>query len=231
MTFLIIFGLLLLLIIGIMLLRVQVIIEADTSARVYLKILFIKIQLFPKVNKPPNLKHYSPKKIAKREAKQKKKEQAKLKKNALKEQKKKEEKEKEKELSAAEKKKKKMTLSDITELIGLVMTLIKTFFLRFGKRLRLDLTRIHITVASEDAAKTAIEYGAVSAGVACICEILDSSLNIRPKGTKDIQVRADFLSEEPTVDIVASASLRVWHVFDILFAVAIAFVKKKILKM
>ncbi len=228
MTVLIILGLLLLIIVGIMLVRVQVIIEADTSARVFLKILFIKIQLFPKEQKQPNLKHYSPKQIAKREAKKKRKADAKQRKKAKKEQKKQQEKA---NAPAEKKKKKKMTIADITELISLVISLAKTFFLRFGKRLRLDLTRIHITVASDDAAKTALQYGAVSAGVACLCEILDSNLNVRPNGVKDITVNADFLHDEPSIDIVASASLRVWHAFDILFALALDFVKKKLLKM
>ena len=221
MTVLIILGVILLLLFGIMMLRVRVIIEADTSARVVLRILFIKIQLFPKIQKQPKLKHYSPKQIAKREAKKKKKSDAKLKKKAKKEQKK---------AKKAPEEKKKMKLSDITELVSLVLSLVKTFFLKFAKHLRLDLTKIHITIASEDAAKTAIEYGAVSAGVSCLYEILDSKLKVRPKGTKDIELNADFLGEKPTVDIVISASLRVWHALDILLAVAITFVKKKLLK-
>ena len=71
--FLSILGVLLLIILGIMLLRVHVIIEADTSARVFLKILFIKIQLYPKPPKALKIKDYSPDRIAKRDAKAKKK--------------------------------------------------------------------------------------------------------------------------------------------------------------
>jgi hypothetical protein len=214
-----------------MLLQVQVIIEAQTSARVYLKILFIKIQLYPQKKKPPKLKDYSPKRIAKRAEKKKKKLEAKLKKKAKKEQKK-----KKKSLQndannavGSQKPKKKMSVSDVVELVSLVLELSKTFFVRFGRRLRLDLTKIHITVGGEDAAKTALTYGAVSAGVSSLCELLDSIFTVKPKGNKDVIVDADFLSETIAVDIIVSASLRVWHALDIALAVAISFVKKKIL--
>lgn len=206
-----------------MLLRIRITIEADTTARVYLKILFFRIKLFPKEKKPPKLKHYTPKKIAKREAKKRKKAEAKFNKKLKKKQKKQQEKEK------ASEEKKRMTLSDITELISLVLSLVKTFFLKLGKHLRLDLTKIHITVASDNAAKTALEYGAITNGVSALCDLLESSLKVKPKGTKDIIVSVDFLSEKPTIDIVASASLRVWQIFNIAFAVIIELVKKKIL--
>lgn len=226
--FLSILGVLLLIILGIMLLRVHVIIEADTSARVFLKILFIKIQLYPKSPKALKIKDYSPDRIAKRDAKAKKKADEKLKKKAKKEQKKKEAEAKNKQ-GSQDSKKKKLSLSDITELVSLVLELVKTFFSKFGQRLRLDLTKIHITIGAEDAAKTAIAYGAVSAGVSYLCEYLDSLFTIRPKGNKDIVVNADFLSEKTSLDITVSASLKVWHALDIALAVAIRFVKKKLL--
>lgn len=217
----------LLLLAGILSLKVKVIIEANEEARVYLKILFIKIKLFPQDKKPPKLSDYDPKRLAKQEEKNKKKEEAKQKKKAEKEKKKKEKKEKEKNSPTP---KKKMSLSDILDLVQLVLKLAKTFFVRFGKRLRLDITRIHITVASDDAAATAIMYGAVSQGVGVLVDFLDKIFNIKPDKNKDIQVYADFLSEKPHVDIKVAASLRVWHVFDMLFSVAFKFVKEKLLK-
>ena len=235
-VFLIILGAFLLLFSFILSLRVKVIVEADESARVYLKILFFKIKLFPSDPKPPKLSDYTPKKIAGREAKQKKNEESKLKqkqkKDAKKEAKKKAKKEAEEKAKAEGKtaEKKKMTPTDIIELVQLVTALIGTFFVKFGRRLRLDLTRIHITVAAEDPAAAAISYGVICQSVAYLVEILDSVTNIRPKDERDIQVRTDFLSDKPSVEIQAAASLRVWHVFDILFGVALRFVKEKFLK-
>lgn len=230
--FLIILGALLLLFTFILSLRVKVIIEADDSVRAYLKVLFFKIKLFPQDKKTPRLSDYTPKKIARAEAKAKKKEEAKLKQKKKKEAKKQAKKEAEKKAKeqSKEKKKKKLTPADILELVQLVTVLIKTLFSKFGQRLRLDLTKIHITVASEDPATTAIEYGVICQSVAYLVEILDTVTNVSPVENKDIGVHVDFLSDKPSVDIQAAASLRVWHVFDILFGVAFKFVKEKFLK-
>ena len=226
--FLTILGVLLLLILLITMLRVHLIIEADTSARVYIKLLFIKIRLYPKEKKELNLKDYSPKRIAKRARKMKKKAEVKLKKEAKKS---KRNKKKQEQGNTSEKssKRQKLSLAETTEIVALVLELTKTFFRKFGQRLRLDLTKIHINVGSEDAAKTALTYGAICSGVSCLCEFLDSMFTVRSHCERDIIVNADFLSEATNLDITINVSLRVWEAIDIALAVAINFVKQKIL--
>lgn len=233
--FLIILGAFLLLFTFILSLRVKITIVANEQAQAFLEVLFLKIKLFPKDQKPPKLSDYTPEKIAQREKKAKKKEEKRLKQQKLKEEKKKQKKAKKEAQKKAEeqkqdKKKKRLTLSDINELVKLVSALVGTLFSKFGRRLRIDLTKVHIVVASDDPALTAIEYGVICQSVAYLVEILDRITNITPKEEKDIGVHVDFLSDKPSVDICVSASLRVWHVFDILFSVAIRFVKEKILK-
>ena len=226
--FLTVLGILLLLICAIMFLRVSVIIEADESVRVFLKILFIKIKLVPKERKKIDPRDFEAKKFKRRQEKEKKKALAKQKSKAKKDAKKKQKKELAKE-KAKEQQKKKMSVSEIMDIVGLVSKLVGTFFIRFAKRLRLDLAKIHITVGGEDAASTAISYGVVCQGVAVIVELLDRITNVTPAKDKDIAVNVDFLSEKTKLDIKLSASLRVWHVFDMLFSVAIKFVKEKFL--
>ena len=221
--FLTVLGILLLLICAIMFLRVSVIIEADESVRVFLKILFIKIKLVPKERKKIDPRDFEAKKFKRRQEKEKKKALAKQKSKAKKDAKKKQKKE------LAKQQKKKMSVSEIMDIVGLVSKLVGTFFVRFAKRLRLDLAKIHITVGGEDAASTAISYGVVCQGVAVIVELLDRITNVTPAKDKDIAVNVDFLSEKTKLDIKLSASLRVWHVFDMLFSVAIKFVKEKFL--
>ncbi len=224
--FLIILGSLLFLIFLIMLLQVNVVIEAKSAVLFYLKILFIRIPLFPSKSKQPRLKDYSPNKIKKRAEKKKRKEEAKQYKN-LKKKQKKESKQHSQETKST---KKHLSPADVLEIIDLIRELSKTFFARFGKRLKLKLTRIHITVGGEDAASTALTYGAIAGGVSCLCGFLDSILTVKPKAEKDINVSADFTSESISVDISITASLRVWHALDILLSVAISFVKQKFLK-
>ncbi len=82
------------------------------------------------------------------------------------------------------------------------------------------MVRLNLTVASEDAATTAIMYGAALMGVQGILEILDRVTNVDYKKNAEVNVFVDYLSEKPKVDISLSFGLRVWHLFDILFAVA-----------
>lgn len=226
--FLTVLGILLLLICAVMFLRVSVIIEADEGARVFLKILFIKIKLVPKERKKINLRDFESKRFKRKQEKEKKKALARKKSKQKKEAKKKQKKDIAKE-KAKEQPKKKMSVSEIMDIVGLVSKLVGTFFVRFAKRLRLDLARIHITVGGEDAASTAISYGVVCQGVSAVVELLDRITNITPEKNRDIAVGVDFLSDKMKVDIKLSASLRVWHVFDMLFSVAIKFVKEKFL--
>ncbi len=218
-VFLTILSVLLFLFIGILLLRYELIIEADTDARVFLKILFLKIPLYPKSRKKPKLRDYTQKNLSKKEKKEKRKAKAKKAKEYRSGQNKKN--------AAHSKTKEKMTAADIIELLQLVTVLARTFFLKFTHHLQINMTKVHITVASEDAAKTALTYGAVSGAVACLLELLDNTVKVKPNAKKDIEVKADFLSEASSVDIVASASLCGWQALSIAFSLAISFVKQK----
>ena len=55
--------------------------------------------------------------------------------------------------------------------------------------LRVDLLRLYAVIHSEDAAQTAIQYGAACAAVTGILPVLDSTLRIQKK---DIQIDAGF---------------------------------------
>ncbi len=222
--FLIVLGIILLLLGSLMFLRASVIIEADEGARVYLKILFFKLRLYPKEKKRIRLKDYSTKRFKRLAEKEKKKSESKQKKKASKQAK------KQKKTSAQDGKKEKMTLSDITDIVLLVRKLAQTFFAKFGKHLHLDITRVHVTVAGEDPASTAIFYGIVCQSVAYLVELLDNITNLCPKEDKDIAVNADFFATKPSVNIKLAASMRVWQAIDIAFSIAYKFVKERFLK-
>ena len=100
-------------------------------------------------------------------------------------------------------------------------------FSRFAHHVRLRATRIVIKVATDDAAKTAILFGAVNQAVAAILEILDSSGKLQGLKSARILVAPDFTAEKTSADIHIVLSLRVWHMLDILLRAAWRFVKRK----
>lgn len=179
--------------------------------------LFVKIKLLPakKQKKVSGMSERRARKI--REAirkKQEKKALAKKEKEAAK-------KEKEK---TKEKKPLSQRISDIKLITDLVLMALGKFF----GHLRIKMTRINIVVASEDAAITAVAYGAISQSLNILLPALESVKNFKSLDKADIDVRADFLSSTPEFDVEISLSIRVWHILHAGLAALVKFIKKKL---
>lgn len=76
------------------------------------------------------------------------------------------------------------SLSDVKDALAAVLA--KAVFSRF---------RLHAVCAGDDAAKTAVEYGAVCAVLYPVLAFLEGITNIRESG-KDVAVMCDFLQDE-----------------------------------
>lgn len=140
---------------------------------------------------------------------------------------------KEKKLAKAEKKKmkKKKSMSEILDLLRLVTSLISVVVRKFKKHIRIRLSCLKLTVATSDAATTAVAYGAVTQTLSILFPLIESVKQFKLPKESELAVDADFLSDTPTFDLKLSVSLRVWHVFDIAFGALFAFIKHKIKSM
>ena len=205
--------------------RGRVILEMDGEGELYLavKILFFTIRIAPsKDPKPVKIKDYTPDKHKKRLRKNYQ--------NYLKKQEKKKQKDAEKkakkEKKKAEAEKEKQPKRSILDWLNLATSVLKVLFEKFFKHLRIKVAKLHINVATGDAASTAILYGVVIQSVAYIIEILNSVTNLNGLKKADIAVNADYLSESTSVEMKFVFSLRVWHLFSILFGVIGRAIKK-----
>ena len=79
------------------------------------------------------------------------------------------------------------------------------------------VARLHIDIATDEAAKTAVLFGGVAQAVAYLAALLDATGTLRAPAKSDVDVRADFLSDSPRFDIEIGLSLRVWQIFDLIF--------------
>lgn len=195
----------------ILLLRVKIsVISKGEDVRLYLRILGIPIKLFPKKPKKEKirLKDYTPRGLRRA---QKKKDKKALK-EALKEK---------HEVSEEEK-------PPLSETVSTVTALVKKIITRFFRHLRIDVTKIAISVGTPDAAKTGILYGAVCQGVAYLMEILDKITNVKKTRKTEVSVSADFVSGKTRADINLSFSLTVWQALDILTGAVIEYIKNKV---
>ena len=164
--------------------RIVLRIKHEETLVIYLRILFIKIKLHPKEKKK---KRY-PQSMSRKKAEKIKRELAK-------------ESEKKKEKKDADHKVgKKKEETDVISLLSIMATFIKNFVQLFMNSARIKASKLHVTVASDSAAKTAILYGAVSQAVNVIFPLIDDLKPVKKLPTgKDLSVETDFLSEKPSI--------------------------------
>ena len=133
------------------------------------------------------------------------------------------EKEEPEETPREEKKRVPLTrqIERITRLLGRIVD-------RLHGTLTLRTRRVIVTVSTDDAAKTALLYGAVSAALAGLIEFLDRSVaRVKTRGRDEIDVRADFVSGKSKAEIDLALSARVSGMLGILFTFLTSGVGKK----
>lgn len=129
MTALIIIGVILLIIVMILFLPVHVTAAVKDEAKVFLRILFVRIKLFPMKEKP----------------KKKKKNRSQSRK------------------SQRKKRRKREGKRDIPSLVRSVADILGVFLRQFSKHVKIRVLRYKIIIGTDDAAKTALLYGAAEA--------------------------------------------------------------------
>lgn len=199
MTGLLIAGAVLLFFVFLLTVPFHAVISADDELRVWIRVLFVKISVFPaKKRKHP------------------KKEKRKREKQAAKKKKKKEKKD------AAPKKKR-----NILHMLRLILRIAAAIMKKLRRHLRIRLHAYEIAVATGDAAKTAVLYGAVAGLSSNLFELLQSGIHFKVKKSAPVDVSADFLGEKTKVRIKIDFSINLWGVLATLLAAGIAFVKNK----
>ena len=106
--------------------------------------------------------------------------------------------------------KKESKKNGLIENIKMIARLISSFLKICTPYIKVKLARVHIRVASNDAAKTAILYGAVSGAVACLIDAIDEFTNLSKLKRKSINIEPDFLSDKTETQINISLSISVW---------------------
>lgn len=123
------------------------------------------------------------------------------------------------------KKRRKELLDDIknaqslTDNINTIIDIVKVLFKRFFKHLRVDMSRIRISIVGEDAAQTAIMYGVVCQSVSYLLELIQRIKTVSPPDLDDVSVIPDWVGEKTKVDIKIAFSLRLGNILDIFFRV------------
>jgi len=209
------------------LIRAEVVISYADEFGLTVRVAGIPIRIIPKKPKKVKLSDYTPRALERKRKKAEKKEKKKADKAAKKAAKKEKAAKKAENDAKAGKpqKKKKMTLEDVEKIVGLITAVVKTALSRFGKHIRVRIARLHVGVATGDAAETAIMYGAISQAVCYLAHLLDSTATLRHPAKSDVNIYPDFISESPVLDIEIGISICIWQVFDLIFRSAASAIK------
>ena len=216
MTALIIIGSVLLFLAFLLFLGIKLTIAYDGNVSLWISVLFVKIKLIPKKEKrgPKSMSRSKAEKIKQKLEKKRRKKLEKKKDKA------------EKKTQGRGKKEKK-SLSEILDIIDLSKKLLSAIVKKLFKHLCIHAMRIKLKIAMEDAAKTAIAYGAVTQAINLLFPILEDLKGFKTPQRNNIDVQADFLSEESEIDICFAFKIRVWQVLHIGIATLIALIKHK----
>ena len=214
MTALIVIGIIILFFVFLASLKATITVEYNGEVALSVRVLFIKIGILPSKEKKRK-KSMSKKQAEKLKAKLEAKE---AKKRAKKAQKKKEKQQKKADIASGKIKKEKKSPGEILDIVSLVSNLVKQVIGKFFSHLRIKVVRIRMKIATGDAAATALTYGAVSQSINVLLPLLDQIKTVSFPTARNIDISADFTSEESEIDIKLSFSLRVWHIFHVAFA-------------
>lgn len=190
------------------------------NVSVVLRILFFKIPIFstekkePKKKKKKKVKKEKKEKPGKKEKKKKEKKEKKPKKQDTGEEKK-----------PKKKKKRKITASDIAGLVRVLLNVVAALFRRLGRNFKIRVYAYQICVASEDAAKTAVLYGAVQSLSETLFLRLERAINFKIVKNAPVGVYVDFLEEKFKANVKIDFSISIAGVLGIPFAAIGEFIR------
>ena len=185
--------------IGLLLLsRVRLIINFDADLKVYLRFLFIKFNLLPE-----------PSKLPKKKRKKKKKEISASSRPANNE--------------SSQKKKEDPLIKKLWSIREILLQTIE----RFLGKVHFKFVRLNVIVGCENAAATALLYGAASQGVAYLIETLDNISNVDISKRSEISVKSDFISQKSELNGKIVLYISVVHMIYVIIHFMKKFIKSK----
>ncbi len=212
MTALIIIGAILLFFVLLAFLPLRIRVSYKDQTRVYVPILFFGINLYPRRKK---LKSLSAKKYRELNKPKSKKKKRKTKASSP-------------EQTSVENTENKLTLKTIKPHIGEIISQVSALILKFSGHLNVKIYSLWVVVSSDDAAKTAVTYGAVSSSVAILMALLEDNCNIRYSSKATTGVYVDYTLGKCKFECDIRFTLRVWQIISLAVSAAMSFIKTKI---
>lgn len=220
----ILFGLLLLILLVFLLGTASIRIVCNDELRVRASVLGIRFPLYPKKGDDEEKKSLkqckNPQRALRRElAQQKKVAEKRL--RAL--QKAKGKAHKKKKLKA----KKGQPNPNLRENLEMIRALLQKLYEYTHGAIRIKVKRMHISIGSDDAAQTAIRYGAILQLATYILEFIETKFNHIERREGAMEIKADYLSDSITSDIDIVCGMKLRHALKAFFGMYSAYKKER----
>lgn len=126
--------------------------------------------------------------------------------------------------------KEKNEKTDILSLITLLKKIVIDIMKKIKRFLRIRVSGFDITIATEEAGKTAVLYGAVGGVADMIFGLFENAFDF--KFTKDAKtgIRTDFLSDKTKADIDIDFSINIMQIFAMAFSALFIYIRNPIKK-
>ena len=202
--FLALLAILLLAVLLILLLRVKVVIHAssDNPIKIGFYIYGFRVLAFPNTqkDKPKKIKlsDYTPEKLAKRKPKAQPKSLTK----------------RIREVAESDELKGK---PDVIYILKFILNLFKNFGEHYAAKFKVHILKLDVTVATGDAASTAILYGAVSQAAGYLIEFLKNSTDLTIPRFAKLNIGTDFCGETTQFDVKIKVFIHLRRVISLLY--------------
>ncbi|MHB1154257.1 MAG: DUF2953 domain-containing protein [Eubacteriales bacterium] len=120
----------------------------------------------------------------------------------------------------------KAGVSNLRNLLRYLLRITLVLIKRYNKCLRVDIKRFVITVATGDAAQTAIVYGAVSQATAALLSLFGRYYKIKYTRGAQTGVQADFLNDNWSADLHIVFRARLYHFISLALRAFIEYSKR-----
>lgn len=196
----------LLLLVGtILLLPVKITVEYDTDLRLDASLLGYSLWSLPKKEKKIRYSRYSSKAMARKKKRLLKKRQRLLKKGVT--------------APPAKGEKKPGLVGDLEFILRQIGAILS----RGYKHVRIEVERLIVRVGGEDAAKTAILFGAVNEAATALLAYLDEAGKWKRTRRTRISVVPDYVSEKSFINAKIILTLRLWQAADVLLGTSLVY--------
>lgn len=145
--------------------------------------------------------------------------------------------EEKKRLKAEEKKRKKQEKANkkasgipapnVIENLQMITALLKKLFTLTNGRLRLDVNRLHVTVATDDAAKTAVLYGVTMQTSNCLLQWLQDRYIPIHRKEGSIRIEPDFVGVKSNADVDLICTIKIRHAGKILLRMLMSYLSER----